>query len=57
MLCKRHSAGSYVHTVKTCTIVGMDITMVTVARNFITMFKLFEITDAKVSMVPLKMPL
>ena len=34
-----------------------DNTIVTTARYFITIFKLFDITDAKASMVPLKIPL
>ena len=38
-------------------IVGIDITIVTVARNFITIFKLFDITEAKASIIPLKIPL
>ena len=32
--------------------VGMAMTIVTDVRNFITIFRLFEMTDANASMVP-----
>ena len=39
---------------KLAIIVGIDITIVMIARTFITMFRLFEITAAYASIVPLK---
>ena len=39
------------------TIVGILITMVMTARTFITIFKLLEITEAKVPIMLLKIPL
>ena len=39
---------------KLAIIVGIDITIVMIARTFITIFRLFEITDAYASIVPLK---
>ena len=42
---------------KLAIIVGIDKTIVTVAKNFITIFKLLDITDANASIIPLKIPL
>ena len=39
------------------TIVGILITMVITARTFMTMFRLLEITDAKVPIILLRIPL
>lgn len=39
------------------TIVGMDITMVIMANTFMTIFKLLDMTEAKASIMPLKIPL
>ena len=40
---------------KLATIVGIDRMIVTEVRNFITIFKLLEMTDAYASIVPLRM--
>ena len=39
------------------TIVGIAITTVIIARTFMTMLRLLEITEAKASIIPLKIPL
>lgn len=39
------------------TMVGMDSTIVTEVRNFITMLTLFEMTDAKASIILLRISL
>jgi hypothetical protein len=40
---------------KLAIIVGMAMTIVTEVRNYMTMFRLLEMTEAKASMVPLRM--
>ena len=39
---------------KLAIMVGIAITMVTDARNFMTIFRLFEITEANASIIPAK---
>ena len=48
---------SYVLGYALKTIVGILITMVITARTFMTMFRLLEITDAKVPIILLRIPL
>lgn len=49
--CDAHGTGTFIPK-KLAIIVGIAITIVTEARNFITIFRLFEITEAKASIIP-----